>query len=64
MTQRYSSEVARARMAEGTCPECGRDPERHLDSPAFWLPRDCDLMPDGVRDRIAAFQRDESSEAR
>jgi ribosomal protein L37AE/L43A len=55
MTQRYTSETARARMAVNTCPECGQAPERHLTSNAFWLPRHCDLTQDGVADRIAAF---------
>ncbi len=58
MTQRYGSEVAHSRMAANTCPECGQEPDRHLESPAFWLPRHCDLMPSGVRDRIAAFHND------
>lgn len=56
MTQRYSSEVARARMSAGMCPECGQEPERHLADARFWIPRDCDLMPVGVVDRIAAFR--------
>lgn len=58
MTQRYTSETARARMAVDTCPECGQGPERHLASSAFWLPRNCDLTKAGVADRIAAFRDD------
>lgn len=58
MTQRYTSETARARMAVSTCPECGQWPERHLASNAFWLPRHCDLTQAGVIDRIAAFRGD------
>jgi hypothetical protein len=59
MTQRYRSETAHARMAADTCPECGQEPDRHLDSPEFWLPRHCDLTTSGVRDRIAAFKEDQ-----
>ena len=55
MAQKYKSETARARMAAGTCPECGQPPGRHLESPEFWLPRDCDLTVTGVVDRITAF---------
>lgn len=58
MTQRYASELARARMAMEVCPECSQAPERHLASNAFWLPRDCDLTQAGVTDRIAAFRDD------
>ena len=40
------------------CPECGQDPDRHLDSPEFWLPRACDLTRAGVVDRLDAFNAD------
>lgn len=55
MTQVYAHPVALTRMTEGQCPECGEDPDRHLDSSAFWLPRGCDLTRAGVVDRIDAF---------
>lgn len=55
MTQVYTHPVAHTRMSEGQCPECGQDPDRHLHSSAFWLPRRCDLTRAGVVDRIDAF---------
>ena len=58
MTQKYTNPIALTRMSAGQCPECGADPALHLDSPAFWLPRACDLTPSGVTDRIAAFDTD------
>lgn len=59
MTQRYKSETALTRMAEGNCPECGQPPQQHLTSPDFWLPRHCDLTQAGVTDRITAFLEDQ-----
>ena len=58
MTQLYTNPTARTRMSEGHCPECGDDPDSHLDSAAFWLPRACDLTRAGVVDRIDAFNAD------
>jgi hypothetical protein len=61
MTQTYTNPIAHTRMTAGQCPECGDDPDRHLDSPAFWLPRTCDLTHSGVTDRIAAFNADRAA---
>lgn len=61
MTQRYHHPDALDNMAHDRCPECGEFPEMHLDDVSFWLPRKCDLLPGGVRDRIAQFNADEAA---
>ena len=58
MAQRYADPVARERMAGDCCPECGEAASAHLNDPRFWLPRNCGLLPVGVRDRIAQYQAD------
>lgn len=60
MAQRYADPAARARMRNGLCPECGKYPEQHSDDPRFWVPRNCDLLPQGVRDRIEQYEIEES----
>lgn len=55
VNQSYKDPIARARMGSGQCPECGEDPNQHLDSAEFWIPRRCDLTKSGVLDRICAF---------
>jgi hypothetical protein len=54
MTQQYTDFKAIASMRMGGCPECGRPPERHSPDNRFWIPRECDLTPKGVTDRIDA----------
>jgi hypothetical protein len=56
MAQRYSSPVARGRMAAGLCPECGDSPRTHSADPRFWVPRRCDLTPVGVVERVQQYQ--------
>jgi hypothetical protein len=63
MAQRYAPGIAHERMAEDRCPECGEFASAHLDNPAFWLPRRCDLLPSGVADRIDQYRRDVAEEA-
>lgn len=58
MAQRYTNPLCLVRMAEGKCPECCRRPAAHLSITSPWVPRLCDLRPDGVTDRIAQYQRD------
>ena len=58
MAQRYSDENSRRRMARGDCPECGDPIHAHLDDPRFWLPRRCDLTPNGVTSRIDQYRAD------
>jgi hypothetical protein len=64
MAQRYFSETARDRMAEGRCPECGMTPGTHTDDPRFWIPRRCDLTPNGVVERINQYHADLNEVAR
>ena len=59
MAQRYTQPLALDRMKQGLCPECGLPPDTHLDDPRFWIPRDCDLLRDGVADRLAQYQREQ-----
>ncbi len=55
MAQRYTSELALERMAEGLCPECGESPSGH----ASWAGRQgCKLLEAGVTRRIARFRKD------
>lgn len=61
MTQLYNDPASRARMGAGKCPECGEDPNQHLDSADFWIPRRCDLTRPGVLDRIGAFEATSSA---
>ena len=58
--QRYTSPVACERMAAGNCPECGEPAEAHINDPRFWIPRQCDLLPHGVTERIAQYQADQA----
>lgn len=59
MSQRYTSQVAQERMADGLCPECGARPDAHSGDPRFWLRGgSCDLLPHGVADRIAQYRVD------
>ena len=58
MGQRYAPGVAHDRMSVGGCPECAATPESHNPDPRFWVPRHCDLRPDGVHDRIAQYEAD------
>jgi hypothetical protein len=58
MAQRYFTETARVRMAEGRCPECGTTPDTHTDDIRFWIPRRCDLTPHGVTSRIQQYRAD------
>jgi hypothetical protein len=53
--QVYKDKVAIERMREGTCPECGAKAESHSGDSRFWIPRplDCNLLPRGVRERVA-----------
>ena len=60
--QRYTSPVARERMAAGTCPECGESAEAHSGDPRFWIPRACSLLPHGVTERIAQYQADQDGQ--
>lgn len=59
MSQRYSSEVARSRMSNKRCPECGAPPVTHSNDNRFWIPRACDLTVDGVIGRIDQYAHDE-----
>lgn len=61
MAQRYKGALTLSFMEAGNCPECGESPEVHLDDNRFWLPRRCDLLPHGVRDRIAQYQQDKEN---
>jgi transposase len=58
MTQRYADPRAHERMDSGACPECGEKAEQHLDDGRFWIPRKCDLKPQGVIDRIEQYRQD------
>lgn len=60
MSQRYTSPVARERMAHGLCPECGAPAATHLADARFWVPRLCDLTHQGVVDRIRQHTWDQS----
>lgn len=59
--QRYGAGVAHDRMAANQCPECGEDAANHLADNRFWIPRNCDLMPQGVVDRIAQYVADQGA---
>lgn len=59
--QRYHDSGSWTRMAHGRCPECGETPEHHSNDPRFWVPRRCDLLPQGVRDRIEQYRRDHAA---
>lgn len=58
--QRYTSPAALERMAAGNCPECGQSAEAHSGDPRFWIPRDCDLLPHGVTERIEQYRVDQA----
>lgn len=58
MAQRYTGTVARERMSEDNCPECGDLPAAHSSDNRFWIPRACDLTLEGVKDRIAQYWSD------
>lgn len=58
MAQRYPAGPAHERMAHGLCPECGGLPREHSEDTRFWIPRNCDLLPTGVSDRIAQYEAD------
>lgn len=58
MAQRYTHPTALERMDSGLCPECGEAEEQHLNDPRFWMPRRCDLLPRGVRERIEQRRSD------
>jgi hypothetical protein len=59
MAQRYTSLTAQSRMADGTCPECGRPAEAHSSETRFWVRfDDCSLLPHGVTERITQFELD------
>lgn len=59
MTQTYTGTLARKRMENGMCPECGYAPEEHTDDYRFWIPRTCSLLPRGVIERIKAAREAE-----
>jgi hypothetical protein len=63
MSQRYKHPVARERMSHGLCPECGMPADMHIDDARFWIPRRCDLLPGGVRERVEQYREDESGGA-
>ena len=58
--QRYTHPVPLRRLHEGTCPECGNLEEDHDPPVEFWkrMPGTCNLLPIGVRERIAQFNKD------
>lgn len=56
MSQRYAQPVPRERMSHGLCPECGGPVATHSSDLRFWVPRSCDLTPQGVTDRIAQYE--------
>lgn len=57
MTQEYKHPLARERMANGLCPECGGTPDGHAPFREFWLrPPGCDLLPAGVTERVEHYQ--------
>ncbi len=60
MAQRYADNAARERMAAGKCPGCGEPPEAHVNDARFWIPRNCDLLPHGVTERIGQYRADQS----
>jgi hypothetical protein len=62
MAQRYRPGIAHERMADNRCPECGAFAEDHLDDSRFWMPRNCDLLPRGVTDRIEQYLADQKEE--
>lgn len=53
--QRYTSDVAKERMANDKCPECGRDKDEH----GGWGLRWCSLTDTGVAGRIYQFRMDQ-----
>ena len=55
MVQRYTSPVARKRMADGKCPECGEPPSTHT---GWGGPHGCGLTDGGVAERIAQYHAD------
>lgn len=59
MAQRYTHPVALSRMAIGMCPECGELPDEHSQVREFWLRSGCDLLPDGVTERINQYRADQ-----
>lgn len=65
MTQTYSSEQARSRMAAGNCPECGNPPEQHPSQSISMLYAGVcgfgGLLREGVEDRIAQYRREEAA---
>ena len=59
MSQRYTHPTAQERMARDLCPECGQPAWDHTNEVRFWVPRACDLLPQGVTDRIAQYRADQ-----
>lgn len=57
--QRYSTGIARDRMADDNCPECGQPADMHSPEPRFWVRGSgCDLLPHGVTERIQQYRDD------
>lgn len=63
MSQRYRDPLSHERMSANTCPECGSSAEHHNPSREFWVPRECSLTPEGVRDRITQWEEDQDRNA-
>lgn len=57
MAQTYTHPVARERMADGLCPECGHSGDDHTG----WGLGSCTLTDLGVAERIHAYQQQEVS---
>jgi hypothetical protein len=64
--QVYKDPVAIERMRENKCPECGHSAEEHSNDVRFWVPRllDCNLLPRGVRERVAKQKELDDEEER
>lgn len=54
MTQTYTDLLARERMANGLCPECGQTPDNHTG----WGVDTCLLTDNGVVQRIAQYKKE------
>jgi hypothetical protein len=60
MTQRYKHPLARKRMSEGRCPECGQEQGVHTGGGGIG----CSLTDHGVAERIYAFRQEEEEKKR
>jgi hypothetical protein len=61
MAQRYRDPTALERMEAGNCPECGKPAESHSDRVEFWQRHGCNLLPEGVAERIEQYRIDQAA---